>query len=115
MKLTEIFHRDDDETQLRKFSEKYAKSKSLDKIPDGKLKHWAELTEKTDGQYISIYMTPKLWGDSIASLKTAVAILQRSRLKLSTAAKARESTAISTLRQEMLRRQKSKTTLRGKQ
>src|SRR6185295_132847 len=98
----------DDETELRRFTEDYSKHKRIDEIPTRKLRHWAKATEKTEGQYISRYITPELWGDSIESLQTAVAILITYTPERSAAARARWPTTLTALRQEILKRKKPK-------
>jgi hypothetical protein len=63
------------EDELTDFTKKYCRKKSLADIPPKRLQLWKELTRQTAGRYLKRLMSPAEWGDSIASLQTAVAIL----------------------------------------
>jgi hypothetical protein len=66
---------DPPDVQLAKFTQKHCKRKTIATIPLGELESWKKLTQRTTGLYIAKYMAPSLWGDSIESLQTAVAIV----------------------------------------
>jgi hypothetical protein len=64
-----------EEDELIDFTKKYCEKRSLDDIPRKRLLLWKELTRRTAGRYLKRLMSPAQWGDSIASLQTAVIIL----------------------------------------
>lgn len=66
---------EDADTGLRRFTETYCKKKSIRLIGHGELMRWAKLTAQTGGKLTPKCMSPKLWGDSVESLQTGVAIL----------------------------------------
>lgn len=61
--------------ELADFTKKYCTRKSIADIPPKRLRLWADLTRQTAGRNLKKLMSPTEWGDSMASLQTAVTIL----------------------------------------
>jgi hypothetical protein len=66
---------EDEQTQLRKFTEAHSAKKSIANIGQEDLKRWQRLTAKTEGKFLEKYMSPVLWADSNESLQTALAVV----------------------------------------
>ena len=74
MRFADFFKRKDDKTWLRDFTVRNCKAKSVSELEG--LKKWIKLTGKTNGQHLAEYMAPALWHDSLASLRTAFAVVR---------------------------------------
>ena len=76
---------DSPEVWLEKFTEKYAKKKSIAAIPYSDLVRWRKRTQQTAGRHVLMLMSPARWGDSAKSLLTAANVIRTCAPELLTA------------------------------